>query len=254
MTRHIGMETIIKAGGVSYTLGRYTRRLAHELAEWVAVQIGDPLAALEGRLNGFPPEVAASAIDYASLQIAHSQAIYSPIFQTVWQSLPGRVFELGLLLRCHHPTASPEDIYRDACLEHGSDYIPSAVIRCIGVMPQPAYSHELELGLLREWGYLKKPKTRAIKPKEKPPVLWDWLAIDKALLKGFNLTPSALDDLTLTEIFVLVESLRAEAEAINQDLKKDDSLDFKEAMTIAQAQKRLTPAQRLTLARAQSRL
>lgn len=228
---HVGIDTFIEVDNKKYKLSRFERKEHRKFLDWADKVIPDPFELIMGRLESFPPALqeilVKEALQYAKMRLT----MLSPEVQNLLQTSEGGIKLLEVMLQRHHPeltTAEVENIYDRCQEEHGPDYLISKVAEVSGRLP--VTETEAEREKYEELGLTPKKKRLNVEQPE------DWIKIDKILAREFNLMPSEVDCLTVSEIALLLQAVPKE--------QTTDFSSMEEAVAFASLYHKLTPKQK----------
>jgi hypothetical protein len=153
----LGREAIIEAGGQAYRLARFDRDVLERFLDWAETKLPNPISLIKDQLADFSPAHAEMLIKEAMSRAALKRSYNSPDVQSLLHSPLGAYKVFHLLLAKYHPELTEResrDIYDQATLEHGIDYVAKKIAVAEGQMPTPESAFErqvmVEAGVLAE--------------------------------------------------------------------------------------------------------
>lgn len=135
---HVGREQTVYAMGRSWTLARWERYVWADFLEWAKTQLPDPAIAARDLLAVIPPEDEASRRQVVADAIkakATYLSLNSPQVKELLDTLEGCVQLTYLLLKRHHPDATPDVAY-DLVMAVGAEQMGRTLQACAGVVPK----------------------------------------------------------------------------------------------------------------------
>lgn len=115
---HVGRESVVRALGRDWRVGRWTRGIWEEWLLWLKERTPDPMQLLLAKLDKFPDHLQAEAVRHAIDRSAEYMSPGSPVVNQALGSLEGNVRLFWLLLREHQPGIT-EDEALAVCVELG---------------------------------------------------------------------------------------------------------------------------------------